>query len=288
MSAPPDHPDIRLTLLRILAAKEMYGYEILKKLQSERGTVHSGYLYGKLLELERSGFLTSRSLGKSKGPERKSYRVTEQGSKWLKGKLVEAVSTITAFYSDYLAKLPPRENINIFSKFITKSAKPRFVVVAEAFNQAMVYSLGQMSKLMEKGQLYIVKPPELSLHVTSTGLTVLDGRFSELPLRDDFADLISVVSPPEDDIMDTVKELKRVVKENGTVRISYPMTLVKQYFNEPLSFTDFVISADQDYRNEEIIDENHLIQLLRKSFVSVVKKQWMHFLIYEAMATAQP
>ncbi|WP_046472116.1 PadR family transcriptional regulator [Allosalinactinospora lopnorensis] len=69
-----------LLLLRLLAAQESYGYELVVRLR-EHGLegVATGTVYPALTRLERDGQVSSRLLASASGPARKYYRLTERG-----------------------------------------------------------------------------------------------------------------------------------------------------------------------------------------------------------------
>jgi PadR family transcriptional regulator PadR len=67
-------------LLRLLADRESYGYELVGRLR-ELGVdgVAEGTVYPALARLEREGRITARLIASRSGPARKYYRPTEAG-----------------------------------------------------------------------------------------------------------------------------------------------------------------------------------------------------------------
>ena len=74
-----------LALLRLLADRESYGYELVTRLH-ELGLadVQDGSVYPALGRLERDGHVTSRLVASSSGPARKYYRLSASGYAELK------------------------------------------------------------------------------------------------------------------------------------------------------------------------------------------------------------
>lgn len=69
-----------LLLLRLLAERESYGYEVVQRLQASGFTdVLEGTVYPALARLEREGRLVTRLVASSSGPARKYYRLTPDG-----------------------------------------------------------------------------------------------------------------------------------------------------------------------------------------------------------------
>jgi PadR family transcriptional regulator PadR len=71
---------LSLLLLRLLAERESYGYEVVQRLQ-ELGlaAITEGSVYPALARLEREGRLEARLIPSQSGPARKYYRPTAVG-----------------------------------------------------------------------------------------------------------------------------------------------------------------------------------------------------------------
>lgn len=71
---------LSLALLRLLAERESYGYELVVRVHRLGLTgVAEGTVYPALARLERDGRVTARLVPSSAGPARKYYRPTEKG-----------------------------------------------------------------------------------------------------------------------------------------------------------------------------------------------------------------
>lgn len=75
---------LTLLLLKLLAERESYGYEVVQRLH-EIGLpdVLEGTVYPALARLERDAWLTSRLVASASGPARKYYRPTAAGQQAL-------------------------------------------------------------------------------------------------------------------------------------------------------------------------------------------------------------
>jgi PadR family transcriptional regulator PadR len=71
---------LSLALLRLVAERESYGYELVVRLH-DMGLpdVQDGSVYPALGRLERDGHVTSRLVASSAGPARKYYRLSRAG-----------------------------------------------------------------------------------------------------------------------------------------------------------------------------------------------------------------
>lgn len=69
-----------LVLLRLLAERESYGYELVGRVhEAGLADVPDGSIYPALGRLERDGHISSRLVASPSGPARKYYRPTESG-----------------------------------------------------------------------------------------------------------------------------------------------------------------------------------------------------------------
>ena len=81
---------IDILLLSLVSKKEMYGYEMVKKLKESSDELYSmseGTLYPALKRLEKNEWVTSYWSETDKGSRRKYYRITDKGNEELSVKL---------------------------------------------------------------------------------------------------------------------------------------------------------------------------------------------------------
>ena len=92
---------LSLLLLRLLAERESYGYELVQRLhQVGLSAISDGTVYPALARLEREARVSARLVSSRSGPARKYYRPTKTGyaaltvgtASWLS--LAEAVSPV--------------------------------------------------------------------------------------------------------------------------------------------------------------------------------------------------
>ena len=71
---------LTLLLLRLLAERESYGYEVVQRLREVGlSEISEGTVYPALARLEREGRITARLVSSSAGPARKYYHPTPDG-----------------------------------------------------------------------------------------------------------------------------------------------------------------------------------------------------------------
>lgn len=70
---------LELCLLRLIAERDLYGYELLNRLYAAFPTVQESMVYAYLRGLCREGCTETYQSGASGGPTRKYYRLTDNG-----------------------------------------------------------------------------------------------------------------------------------------------------------------------------------------------------------------
>ncbi len=94
MVVPPDEHEnwlsqvrrglLELCILGLLSQETMYGYQIVKRLESVPGLVTSeGTIYPLLSRLKQQGYLASRLVESPQGPARRNYVLTAGGRQYL-------------------------------------------------------------------------------------------------------------------------------------------------------------------------------------------------------------
>jgi PadR family transcriptional regulator PadR len=88
-----------LAVLKLLDAREMYGYELAEALERESaGVLALGHstLYPLLYNLESKGLITHRATRVAAGRSRKYYGLTEAGRAWLRENEAQWVDLVGA------------------------------------------------------------------------------------------------------------------------------------------------------------------------------------------------
>ncbi|ABS75854.1 MULTISPECIES: PadR family transcriptional regulator [Bacillus] len=71
-----------ILVLTLLNERPMYGYELVKEMEKRSGNelqMKEGTLYPSLHKLERQSYISSYWEKQTKGPDRKYYRITDEG-----------------------------------------------------------------------------------------------------------------------------------------------------------------------------------------------------------------
>jgi len=83
----PERRWMQFLILRVVYEKSTYGYEITKKIEEisqGRHKIKSGTMYTTLKRMEQEGLLTSSWQKSKNGLDKRIYRVTKKGERYLK------------------------------------------------------------------------------------------------------------------------------------------------------------------------------------------------------------
>jgi len=83
----PERRWMQFLILRVVYEKSTYGYEITKKIEEiskGRHKIKSGTMYTTLRRMEQEGLLNSSWQKSKDGPDKRTYRVTKKGERYLK------------------------------------------------------------------------------------------------------------------------------------------------------------------------------------------------------------
>lgn len=97
---------LEMCLLFLIEKEDLYGYELIKRMESGFPDVEESTFYAILRRLHSSGYTDTYLSNESNGPQRKYYRITEEGRAALRrsiadwGALLEAVRNVGICPSD--------------------------------------------------------------------------------------------------------------------------------------------------------------------------------------------
>jgi PadR family transcriptional regulator PadR len=102
---------LSLLLVRLLAERESYGYEVVQRLREiGLADINEGSVYPALARLERELRIESRLVASRSGPARKYYRPTSDGRQFLEDGAASWLS-LTEVVNPVLAGKPPRSPV---------------------------------------------------------------------------------------------------------------------------------------------------------------------------------
>ncbi|MCW4054553.1 MAG: helix-turn-helix transcriptional regulator [Candidatus Bathyarchaeota archaeon] len=272
--------DLRILILKTVKEKEFYGYDIQKKMISEGIKIEIGRLYNVLNQMLRDGLLESRWETSAKGPKRKLYRLGIEGKKELDKILLTAIKTIHKAYGEYLLNLPPEKSVfNSISEAVVASEKSVYnlVLVVESSSPMYQRLLKSIQDRLVDLRIFIVKPKALSFKVEMDNVVNLEGNLENIPLKDNYVDLLLTTNMPRNQKMEkTTKEWRRVLKKTGTIALIAPTVLFAS-IQDPLTIGDFMEKWEHEiYESRKAGEGKALLECLHKNFSTVKERNIVH------------
>lgn len=278
--------DLKSLILKMFRREEFYGYDVHKRLMSENIKVEISRLYKVLNEMLREGLLEYRWKKSQFGPKMKVYRLSEKGREELNKIFLDAIQTVHNFYGEYLMSLPPKINVfDSLSSLLTGELEDGGDIVYIVSQYSLMHELmirGLHGKVSH-AKIYLVKPSTETVNLNLENLTVLNGTYDDIPLKDSYADIILVAEMPQNNLLENaLKEWCRVLKRKGKVTILVPTVLVEDY-EDPLTIGDFIEKNEHEIIEKgERIDKRIFQAQLKNFFQKTEERQIIHMTIFSA------
>ncbi|MGA2308632.1 MAG: helix-turn-helix transcriptional regulator [Candidatus Bathyarchaeia archaeon] len=278
--------DLKKIVLRMFGSREFYGYEVHKKLASEKIEVGISRLYRVLTGMLQVGLLEGRWEKGQLGPRKRVYRIGEKGKKEREKLLLDAIETVHGFYSEYLLNLPAKTNVlNSMCKLLSSNVdrKGEIAYISSQYSVMHEKILHYLHGKVPQAKIYFIKPASLAVDRNFDNLWFLNGTYDNIPLRSGFVDLEIVAKVPEKDSLEkSLSEWHRVLKQSGTLAIVTPTVLIRKY-KDPLSIGNFIEKYEHEALEKgEYMETEPLRALLQKFFHKVEEKQIVHMTIFLA------
>jgi PadR family transcriptional regulator PadR len=274
--------EIRTAVLRILLNNKLHGYEIHKILTSKGLNIDVSRLYKLLNEMQENSIVESHWKNSSIGPKKRIYQISVKGKEELQKMLLNAIRIVHQFYNDYIMNLPPKLNaLNMIGEQITShlNGKGRIAYLTMRYSKIQEKFVNILLNKLTQGMLYLVKPSSVKMDLNHKRLSLLDGDYNNLPLKDDFLDLLVILrTPPYESLETSLIEWNRVVGR-GMVALLIPSVFTKQ-ISDPMTIGDFIekneyLAVDQS----KFIDYEFLNEMLGKFFPKIAKKEIAHMTV---------
>ena len=274
--------DLKRTILMLVnsGSTEIHGYEIHKMLASENIEVELSRLYRVMNTMLKEGLLECRWEKSQFGPRKRLYRLGENGGKELDKIFLDAIDIVHNYYGKYLRSLRPRVNVfeEIFS-LLTGELKGHeniayITTTNSAMHRLMLYNL---QKKVPEGKIYFVKPTSIAADLNIEDMVILRGNHEEIPLKDDYLNLLVVIDIPNEDLLETaLKEWHRVISHDGKLAILTPTILIQKHV-DPLTIGQFIEKYEhENIEKGEHIDREILYTMLNMFFQKVEERQMVH------------
>lgn len=281
--------ELRKIILQTFKKGEFYGYDIHKKLISIGITVETGRLYKVLNQMLKDNWLESHWEKSPIGPKKKLYKLGKEGKAELDRILMKAVRQVHKAYGEYLLRLPREKDIfQTISNAIACEDVQECNIALVADRPSPMYQrlLSSIQDISKNSRIFIVKPKKMVLNFNLRNMANIEGDLQNIPLKDNYVDLLIVTSIPRDEIMKkALKEWRRVINNKGKMAILSPMVLFRDC-TDPLSIGNFIEKWEhQIFENREVGEGKRLIDYLKKYFLKVEEKNIVHMKLVLAIGS---
>ncbi|MHA1964422.1 MAG: PadR family transcriptional regulator [Candidatus Thorarchaeota archaeon] len=235
--------ELTTKILLLIGYEEIHGYDLHKEIVFRGTKISQSRLYSILADMVSDGLLTKRWETSKHGPRKKMFTLSETGLELRMNLLIEAVESVHRFYMEYLGRLPQESNFfdQIWSALTKKPReKPRVAVLIGHISQTVRYIISRCHNHFSDGVFYILKNPDVDLEDIGNDWLVLDGIYNNLPLKDEYLDLLVVVGFHKTYAdAGVVQEWFRMIKNNGTLAVMASAIQTSEP-ETPLSLGDYI------------------------------------------------
>jgi len=153
---------------------------------------------------------------------------------------------------------------------------------ATGFSEPLKKLLSMLQVEVPESTLYIVCPKSAAEKLGLDTMLVLDGTFEDIPIKDDYLDLLVVTGNIRSDRLETcLTEWHRVVGQDGSLALVTPTAVIASY-EEPLGIGEFIEKREHPPpENDENFSGELLTQHMSKYFERVEQKQVVHITILQ-------
>jgi DNA-binding PadR family transcriptional regulator len=269
-------PELKSTILRMAGKGEFYGYEIHKELEQSKIKIGIGRLYSVLAEMKNEGLLKDRWEKSQSGPKRRVYQIGGKGRKEREKILMDAIRTVHDFYSEYLFSLPPEHSaFNIISTVLTKNLSNASIIgyAATKFSGPLRKIIGQLRKRVPAGKVYAISHQTNGLDLEFEDVLVLEGTFEDLPMKNDFLDLLVVTGNIKSNCLKScLYEWQRVLSKDGILAIVTPTATINSY-EDPLEIGEFIEQREHPRLESEGSLSAEILQNAMSSYFRVIEEK---------------
>ncbi len=271
--------DLKNSILKMFGHKKFYGYEVHKKLASENMKIEISRLYRVLNEMMKEKLLDGGWERSPVGPRKKVYSLGSKGKEKLDVMLLEAIGTIHSFYGKYLTGLPSEVNpLSRMCSLLTEKLKGQANIAYVAPKHSGMHErmIRELQIRVPQGTIHLIRPSSIQVDLNLDGLLLLKGSHDNIPMKDNYFDLLLVVGLPERERMQAMlQESHRVSKKNGTLAILAPHVLTHKS-KDPLTIGDYIERIEHQATERSRMTYDEILRRLSSFFKEVEQRNVVH------------
>jgi DNA-binding PadR family transcriptional regulator len=277
--------ELKRIILKMFGDREFYGYDVHKKISALDTKIEMSRLYRVLNEMLREGLLEGRWEKSHLGPRKRVYKLGRKGKEELNNILLDAIKTVHMFYGKYVMNLPPKVSpVDRFCSLLVNDLEEGALgYLVDKYSGMHKLMIHQLHKRTPGTMKYFIKPDSVQMDLKLENLIFLDGTYNNVPLRNDYLDLLIVISlPTTGTLEEAFKEWHRVVKQDGRLTVLAPTTLIKKY-EDPLTIGDFLEKHEHETIEKRMpVCKEHLQGLLETYFKKIKESEIIHMTAFVA------
>ncbi|MFW9964297.1 MAG: helix-turn-helix transcriptional regulator [Candidatus Sifarchaeia archaeon] len=268
-------PELKSIILKLIGNREFYGYEMHKELEEMQIRIGIGRLYSVLAEMKKEGLLEDRWERSQAGPRRRVYHIGRKGKNEREKLLMEAIRTVHEFYVEYLLSLPPKMSVfkrvsKDLAKNLSKNANIGYV--ASKFSDPVRRIIRQLRDDVPDGRVFAISSDSANIDLGIDNVVVIEGSFEDIPMKDDYLNLLVVTGNLQEDNLDAyLSEWRRVIGKDGALVIAVPTATITSY-EDPMGIGEFIEQREHSQNKSETMPGSKVLQEEMKHFFKVVKE----------------
>lgn len=275
---------LKRRILQMFNDNEFHGYDISKKLADDSEEIELSRLYRVLNNMASEGLLKGRWEKSERGPRKKVYSLDTKGIDERENMLLEAIEIVHDHYDRYIMELP--KEYSVFEILVGKIMKgvdnPLNVIYITPFFASIHHRM--ITTILEhspESNVYLIMPEQGEVSLKSPNLVPMEGFYTDIPLKQDFSDLVFISGVPPVNMLDSaIEEWKRSLKDEGKVAIITPSILLEET-HHPMPIGKFI--ENKEHTSSKKIDFPNLEDFEKKlttEFDSFTKYNIIHLTSY--------
>jgi len=275
---------LRRNIIQMFKDTEIHGYDISKKLAEKSEGIELSRLYRVLNDMAREGILIGRWEKSERGPRKKVYSLDTKGVEEREKMLLEAIEIVHDHYDKYIMELS-REH-SVFEILVSKITKglpdsPNIVYIAPFFASIHRRMINTILEHLPGATVYLIMPRQVEIPIKTPDLVQMEGFYSDIPLKQNFCDLVFITGVPPVNILDkAIVEWKRSLKDGGKVAIVTPSILLEEA-PHPMPIGKFIENKEHRATNRFKFPSLHDFEsTIKTEFDSYTKYEIIHLKTY--------
>jgi DNA-binding PadR family transcriptional regulator len=284
---------LRRMIVRIVLEREISGYGVYKELQTKGVQLRPNYLYMILAEMRSKGLLKARWVDDGKGPRKHMFSLSDAGQEEFRQQVRDSLNVIAdAFNRANMNTRDLSDHIAVYKGSFARFGIPfpsegdKIVYTSPSFSPLACYpvNIRFLSELYPDSSIFVVKPAGVKFVVDKPNVTFLEGRRHDMPLKDGFADYLTLEGFPKAVSEEkTIAECARVLSDRGHLMVRVPGVLVEEFRPRFSNFAEFALGQYYDnYGQDRIVSAKRVKSLLGERFGELIEYEAKGNLVFLA------